>query len=233
MNILRLQEIATDGVLGSDETGTGDYFTPIVSACVFIPPKNLTNFLKYKNLDSKKVSDKFVVEFFEGHKHLFLYTWNNISQKTWNKLNQKYNANQIKLFLHYSNITYFFSQHKVEVKQIVIDQFSTLKTLESYEKTLLKTSPHLDIQKHAPLVWLTHAETQVFAVGVASIVARYFLLKLMTKQKQTWQFHFPLGASKTVDIAAKDFIARYGEDKLKNVAKITFSNTKRILEDRS
>ena len=40
----------------------------------------------------------------------------------------------------------------------------------------------------------------------------------------------PLGAGDIVDEAAKKVIAKYGEDKLKEVVKLNFKNTERILK---
>ena len=47
--------------------------------------------------------------------------------------------------------------------------------------------------------------------------------------KDKYQIPFPKGSGVNVDSIGKEFVEKYGNDKLDKVAKKNFSNTKRIL----
>lgn len=44
--------------IGVDETGVGDYFTPVVSVACFIPKNNIDEIINLGVKDSKKLNDK-------------------------------------------------------------------------------------------------------------------------------------------------------------------------------
>lgn len=216
--------------LGSDETGTGDLLTPIVSACVFVPEENRDLLTKQRITDSKKLSDSYIINFFKTNKHLFLYSWNTISQARYNKLTASFNANQIKLFLHYANIKNFLEKNPNLVEVVIIDRFSTEGSIRGYEQILFRSLPEFDLNRfNVKVRWEIKAEQAYLEVALASMVARYFLLDLLKKQQERWDFSFPLGASAEVDLAAKRFIEIHGKEKLAEVAKLNFKNTARIL----
>ncbi len=73
------------------------------------------------------------------------------------------------------------------------------------------------------------AESKYIAVACASIIARYAFLEAMKKMSQYYKFDFPKGAGDIVDKKAQEFINMYSMAKLREVAKIHFKNTEKII----
>jgi ribonuclease HIII len=55
------------------------------------------------------------------------------------------------------------------------------------------------------------------------------MIQHLDKLKKQYDFDFPLGASAAVDAYGKEFVAKFSAEELKNIAKINFKNTGRIL----
>ena len=49
--------------------------------------------------------------------------------------------------------------------------------------------------------------------------------------EEKYDFIFPKGSGKMVDIKGREFVERYGEKELRKVAKLHFKNTERILTE--
>ncbi|XP_023226475.1 uncharacterized protein LOC111627138 [Centruroides sculpturatus] len=88
-------------VIGSDETGAGDYFTPLVVAAVFVPPTNWDYFRSLGVRDSKELSDRQVLQIFELIKKRIKSSVRYLNQSEYNHLSKKYNANELKTLLHF------------------------------------------------------------------------------------------------------------------------------------
>jgi ribonuclease HIII len=95
----------------------------------------------------------------------------------------------------------------------ISDQFASKK--EVVAKALMSLGREIElIQKH-------RAESDL-AVAAASILARNeFVTRLASMGKQ-YGMTFPKGASAAVDAAAKEFVAKFGADNLRKVAKMHF-----------
>ncbi|MDR9824775.1 hypothetical protein RCJ22_04040, partial [Vibrio sp. FNV 38] len=74
----------------------------------------------------------------------------------------------------------------------------------------------------------TKAENKFVSVACGAIIARYSFLYFLQKMGEKYQCQFPKGAGSQVDEFAKQFVAKYGFDELRNVAKINFKNTEKI-----
>ncbi|WGI36385.1 ribonuclease HIII [Mesomycoplasma lagogenitalium] len=211
--------------VGCDETGVGDYLTPIVACALFIPEENL-NFIKSLNIkDSKKLSDEYIISIADKLKNNCIYKISYLSQQNYNKLNKYLNAHELKMLLHLQNINYL-EKHNI-INEIVLDQFSNIKSISKYITKLVNSSLQVFNIK-APLILETHAEDKYLEVACASILARDYLLTKMKEQQELWNFNFPLGAKSDVKLAAKEFIKIYGLENLEKVAKIHFKTTKEI-----
>ena len=76
---------------------------------------------------------------------------------------------------------------------------------------------------------MTKAEDKNNAVACASIISRYIFLKEFNKLCDDIHIPLPKGAGKDVDSIGEEVVKKYGEDKLKDIAKYNFKNTDRIL----
>ena len=87
----------------------------------------------------------------------------------------------------------------------------------------------LEKGKSIKLIQKPKAEKNI-VVAAASILARNeFLLRLELMGK-TYKMNFPKGASKKNVKAGKEFVKKYGESRLKEVAKLHFKTTSDVLE---
>ena len=77
---------------------------------------------------------------------------------------------------------------------------------------------------------MTKAEDKNLAVACASVISRYIFLKEFDKISDTLHIPLPKGAGKEVDIIGKEIIQKFGKEKLKDIAKLNFKNTERILD---
>ncbi|WP_051521851.1 ribonuclease HIII [Mycoplasma leonicaptivi] len=217
-------------ILGIDETGVGDYFTPLVSCIVFIPQQS-KDFLKSLNIkDSKKLSEKEINKIAKQLINNVFYACYNLSQSGYNSLiNKNFNANEVKYICHLNAIEKFVAKYDNFFEQntkttVFIDQYST-------EKSILKYATRMQEQKYfdklnrlsnVNLVFDFKAEDKEISVACASIIARYTLNKLMLKQQEEWNFPFMFGASAQVKKQVQEFKEKFGEAVLFKVCKMNF-----------
>ncbi|MCU4117063.1 ribonuclease HIII [Mycoplasma zalophi] len=212
--------------IGCDETGVGDFFTPIVFVAAYIEESNYSKIINLGVKDSKKITDKKILEIAPQIQKLTKYSKMILTQQGNNNLAKFLNANEIKLLFHYKNINKL--QEQID-KQAFIDQFSTINSIKKYEQKLLKTSLGFNLPKHE-VIYETKAEDKVLSIACASILARYFLLLEMQKQNQKYNVTFPLGASSKIIEFGKEFVKFYGKEEISKVAKTNFKTIKQILD---
>ena len=76
---------------------------------------------------------------------------------------------------------------------------------------------------------MTKAEDKNLAVACSSIISRYIFLKEFDKLSDSLGIPLVKGAGSEVDKIGEEVVEKYGEEKLKEIAKLNFANTKRIL----
>ncbi|QGZ97191.1 ribonuclease HIII [Mycoplasma sp. NEAQ87857] len=208
-------------ILGVDETGVGDYFTPIIACSCIVKDKQLLNDLDIK--DSKKLSDKQILKIAPIIMKKVDYSVYKLTQEGYNKLTSKYNANEIKFFIHQHSINNLLNKINYLPSLILIDKYSTTNSiLKYYDKLLFQNNwsnlKDFDINT----LLLNKAEDIDISVACASIIARYFLLKHMEEQNKEWKFDFLFGASTKVKDQITEFSNLYGENNLIKVLKLNF-----------
>ncbi|MCK5806977.1 MAG: ribonuclease HIII, partial [Mycoplasmataceae bacterium] len=137
------------------------------------------------------------------------------------------NANELKMLLHMKAINQV--EDKVEKADLIIlDQFSTEKSIKKYYEKLGNSSFELK-QFKTKMKLVEKGETEHVAVAAASILAREYLLKYMDRQNTKWNTTFPLGTNPIVENFTREFIAEHGKDKLNEIAKVSFKTTQKII----
>ncbi|MDO9529487.1 MAG: ribonuclease HIII [Syntrophales bacterium] len=207
---------------GTDESGKGDFFGPLV-VCGFICRKAmLPSLIKLGVRDSKQINDK---EIEKIAKQLFARFMPNIETivllpAKYNELYQKFRDSNKKLnemlaWMHARVILNLNKKHDFE--GAVVDKFASDRTLLSSLKDL----------KEIKLQHKVRAE-QDLAVASASIIARYLFLKNLKELSKKHEIEFPKGASTKVIQVANEFSSKYGKSKLSEVAKIHFKTYNEI-----
>ena len=207
--------------IGSDEVGTGDYFGPIVVTASYVSKENIDFLLDLKVKDSKKLTDDQILKIVpQIIKKIPYHTFILKNEEYNNHKNNNINMNQMKAILH-NKVLYELKQKNYQYDYIVVDQFEPPK---SYYNHISKST-----KKVQDIFFLTKAEDQCLSVACSSLISRYIFLKEMDKLSHELGLNLPKGANPLVDEAGKKIVAKYGQDKLKSIAKLNFKNTDKIL----
>ena len=206
---------------GSDEVGTGDYFGPVV-VCACIVNEDARKKLAHLGIqDSKQINDDKIRKLAPMIKQTCPHSILVVSNSKYNDIHKSCNMVDMKCRLH--NQAYVNLVHKGYKlpKQIVIDQFVQETSYYRYLKNFPEVIRNITFE--------TKAENKYLAVACASILARNTLLEAFDKMQQMYDFTFEKGAGNKVDACGKKFVAKFGKEKLYQVAKLHFKNTEKII----
>ena len=209
---------AEKGHIGTDESGKGDYFGPLVVAGLFLPEKQESVLKELGVRDCKKISENRVRELAEvlskGYKHSVVV----IGPKKYNELYGKLrNINRILAWAHSRAIENILEE--VPCSLAITDQFgSKLSVLNA----LMKKGKSIE------LIQKPRAEEDL-AVAAASILARAEFLRRLYFLSQDVGFNLPRGSSPMAEEAGAKLVELKGAPILDQVAKKHFKLTARIL----
>lgn len=214
------QSLKGKAMAGSDEVGTGDYFGPVVVCAAIVELEDYPHLPLHEIMDTKQMNDDKVRQIgpllIDRLKHSKLI----LDNPKYNVVHQTNNLNVIKAKLHNQAFVNLDKQYDMP-KHAIIDQFLAKN---SYYKHLQAEPVVYD-----KLIFETKAENQFLAVACAAIIARYSFLDYFDKMEAKFDMHFPKGGGKQVTPAILEFVKRYGEDKLYQVAKLHFINTENAI----
>ena len=208
--------------VGSDEVGTGDYYGPIVVTASYVSKENIPFLEELGVKDSKKLSDEQILKIVPKIIKVIPYKTIMLSNKEYNdNYGKDMNMNKIKAILHNKVLSEMVKESNYDY--IVVDQFESEK---SYYNHLS------DIQNPLKgITFITKAEDKCYSVAVSSLISRYIFIKEIDKLGNKYDIFLPKGANYYVEDIGIKLVQKYGEDVLKNVAKLNFSNTERILKE--
>lgn len=210
-------------IIGTDESGKGDYFGPLVSAGVYVDERSAKDFIGCGIKDSKNLADsknsELAQEVTKICKGRFAII--EISPERYNNLyeqfkKEKKNLNTLLAWGHAKAIEEILS--KVDCKVAIADQFAD----ESFILGKLQEKG-----KKLKLIQVPKAEQNI-AVAAASILSRARFLEKLSKLSDEYKIDLPKGASQTVIENAKKFVDMYGKERLKKVAKLHFKTTAEV-----
>ena len=208
--------------VGSDEVGTGDYFGPIVVTACYVKKEDIPFLEELGVGDSKKIEDDKILKIAPQIAKKILYKSVILSNTEYNeKYRKDINMNKIKAILHNKVLYQLVHEEKVTYDYIIVDEFAREARYYEYlnDQSLVQRG----------ITFLTKAEDISPAVGCASIISRYLFLKEFDKLSDALHIPLPKGAGKDVDTIGEEIVEKYGEEKLKEIAKVNFKNTDRIL----
>lgn len=208
--------------VGSDEVGTGDYFGPIVVTASFVD-KNDVEFLEKLGVgDSKKISDDKIKKIAPEIAKKIKYRSIILNNSEYNeKYTKNVNMNKIKSIMHNKVLYQLVKEENPKYDYIIVDEFARENRYYGYLEGIK------EVQRG--ITFMTKAEDKNLAVAASSIISRYLFLKEFNHICDN--LHLPLvkGAGKEVDKIGEEVVEKYGEEKLKEIAKLNFKNTERIL----
>lgn len=208
--------------VGSDEVGTGDYYGPIVVTASFVSKENIPLLEELGVKDSKKLSDEQILKVVPKIIKKIPYKSIILSNKEYNEnYGKEMNMNKIKAVLHNKVLTEMIKESNYDY--VVVDQFEPEKAYYNHLSEV--PNPVKNI------TFMTKAEDKCYSVAVSSLISRYIFIKEMDKLGDKYGIFLPKGANYYVEDIGIKLCKRYGEKVLKDIAKLNFSNTDRILKE--
>ncbi|MDC8918032.1 ribonuclease HIII [Metamycoplasma hyosynoviae] len=220
--------------IGIDETGVGDYFTPVVSVACYIPSKEVQEALINLGVcDSKKLSDHHIQTLAPQIMKMVKWSKNVLTQNGYNNLiKNSINNNEVKTLIHLNSLNNLNNTFSIdELPNVIIDQYCASEQV--FQKHINKLTSIPWLQFHRPLnkIFLQQkAETIALPVATASIIARYILILHMEKQSKKYDFPFMLGCSSKIIDQGVELAKKIGIDNFKDIAKTSFKTTQKIIE---
>jgi ribonuclease HIII len=200
--------------IGSDESGKGDFFGPLI-VCAFAFDNSIKeNLLKLNIKDSKELDNKEIIEIYNELKNKFNDRFEviEIHPKKYNQLYEKIqNLNKILLWAHSKAINNLLK--RFDFNTLIIDKFASKKSFDdkiSFTKNLI-------IEEKAE---------RFTGVAAASIIARAKLVLWFQKKSKELELKIPFGAAVSVTNFAKEIERRKGKDILSELIKLHFKNFK-------
>ncbi len=203
--------------IGVDESGKGDFFGPLCIAGVLVDEKNAEFFASLGIKDSKKITDKKILELESKIKASAPHTVIAISNKRYNELygNIK-NLNKLLAWGHARAIENILEKN--DCAYALSDQFGDESLIKS---ALMKKGQSIELKQ------MVRAESDI-AVAAASILARAAFVHKIADMENEFGIKFPKGCASQVKDAAKIFIEKFGRERLPEVCKTHFKTYKEI-----
>jgi len=206
----------TEGHIGVDESGKGDFFGPLVVAACYVGPEHLAELDGVK--DSKKLTDPMALRLAAKIKQVCPYSIVALGPAKYNELYAKFNnLNSLLAWGHARAI-----ENVLEVqpaKMVISDQFA--KGGVAVKKALFEKGKQLEFRS------MVRAEADI-AVAAASILARAEFLQRLRKLGEEFGMELPKGATVVIG-PGKKFVAMHGPAALAQVAKMHFKTSAQVL----
>ena len=205
--------------IGTDESGKGDYFGPLVTAGVYVK-KEQVEFLASLNIkDSKKLDDKLILQIAPKIKENTIYSVVTITPEKYNSLYSNFkNLNRLLAWAHSRAIENILEKVP-QCQNAISDKFG--------DESLIKNALFKN-GKRINLVQRTKAEADI-AVACASILAREEFVLRMKKMASNYGMEFSKGGGEIPTKQAQEYIQKFGREKLNLVAKMHFKNTEKLV----
>lgn len=198
--------------MGTDESGKGDYFGPLIIAGVLVNEKNRKLFEDLELKDSKKLTDEKISKLAVQIKNNSTFAVVTITPAKYNELYKKFNnLNKMLAWGHARAIENILD--KAPCPNVISDKFGDESLIKN---ALLKSGREVN------LIQQVRAERDL-AVAAASIVARDEFVKRIARLGQEYGLTLPKGASDRVVEQAR--LAKKRNIPLENIAKLHFKTT--------
>lgn len=204
-------------LIGTDESGKGDYFGPLVVAGVYADPGDRKWLKKIGAADSKTLAyskiEKLAVEITARCKHSIIVFDNRGYNETYRQMG---NLNRLLARGHAQVIENLLEV--VQCSNALADQFGSPDLIRD---ALMTRGKLIKLEQR-------HRAEENEVVAAASILARNEYVKEMKKLSDKYEFDFPKGCSSLVTETAREYVRLYGRGKLEEVAKLHFIVTEKL-----
>lgn len=204
--------------IGTDESGKGDFFGPLVVAGVLLNEENAEMFKKLGIKDSKTLKDKQILELSYEIKKNAVNSVVVIGNEKYNELYVKFkNLNKLLAWGHARVIENILE--KEHCKYALSDKFGDESLILN---ALMAKGQTIKLEQRV------RAESDI-AVAAASILARATFVQHILDLQSFYGCKFPKGCNEGVKDAAREFIKQFGRQRLKEVCKAHFKTYHEIM----
>lgn len=208
-----------ESYIGSDESGKGDFFGPLVVSAFALDYTTREKLKELNIKDSKEIFDyeirKTASELTKRFKDRIAIV--EIHPKKYNELYNSFkNLNSILIWAHSKAIEEL--QKKFHYTHIVIDKFCS--------EDLIRTELNKKINDYELI--LTEKAERFTGVAAASIIARSRVISWFRNKSAELKIELPLGASEKVNDVASHIKNKFGNEVLTELIKLHFKNFKNI-----
>jgi ribonuclease HIII len=209
-----LSDIEGNALIGTDESGKGDYFGPLVIAAVYAVPEEKQKLRRLGVDDSKKLKDSKIAVMAKEIKLLCRHEIVVVENPRYNELYAKIgNLNRLLAWGHARVIENILSD--TECSLALSDQFGNPELIQN---ALMERGSKIHLEQR-------HRAEENVVVAAASVLARNEFVERMKELEDKYNMIFPKGASDLTVTAAREFVSRYGHDAIGDVAKLHFKIT--------
>ena len=203
--------ILAEKYIGTDESGKGDFFGPLVVAGVQVDETNKQKFIVLGIKDSKKLDDKKILQMANIIKANAVHS---VVVMTPIKYNELYN--------NFKNLNKLLAWgHARAIENILEKSPCDFALADKFGDESLIQNALMNKGKNITLKQMVRAEADI-AVAAASVLARAEFVKRMSDMEQKYEMPFQKGASDKVIMQAKNFVNTYSFNRLNEVAKMHF-----------
>lgn len=204
--------------IGTDESGKGDFFGPLVIAGVMVDNDSAKVFKDLGIRDSKTITDKRILEFETQIRKYGKFSVIAIGNAKYNELYKNFkNLNKLLAWGHAKVIENILEKNTCEYA--LSDKFGD----ESLIKNALQTRG-----KSIRLEQKVKAESDI-AVAAASVLARASFVRKIKQMELAFGCDFPKGCNSIVKEAAAKFVEKHGKERLIEVCKAHFKTYKEVI----
>ena len=207
-------------MVGSDESGKGDYFGPLVVAAVAAGPDQAAPLAQAGVKDSKKMSDGSVLRAAAAIRTICKHAVRALSPEQYNARHEAEGNVALFLATMHGEAAAAALKSAPESERVVIDQFTSVERLET---ALRKEGVDLPLE-------IRHRAEDNLAVAAASVLARAEFLIGLKELSYAHGLELPKGAGANVDRVARQIFEDGGMDALASIAKIHFKTTAKVTE---
>jgi len=212
-----IQEVTYSTYIGTDESGKGDFFGPLVVAAVLVDEKNRQHFIDLGIKDSKTLKDAQMIKMAQEIQKNSTFSVVAMTNTKYNDLYKNFkNLNKLLAWGHARVIENILEKQPCEYA--LSDKFGDESLIQN---ALMKNGRTIKLDQRV------RAESDI-AVAAASVLARATFVQKMKQMENFYGCDFPKGCNNHVKTAAKCFIQKYGRERLIEVCKAHFKTYNEI-----
>jgi len=212
-----LSDIEGNALIGTDESGKGDYFGPLVIAGVYAGPEEKKVLRQLGADDSKKLKDSQIAFMADEIKLLCRHEIIVLENPRYNELYAKIgNLNKLLAWGHARVIENILAD--TDCSLALSDQFGNPELIQN---ALMEKGRKINLEQR-------HRAEENIVVAAASILARNEFVERIKELEEKYNMTLPKGASSLTVAAARELVERFGHDALRDVAKLHFKITSEL-----